>query len=99
MVTINLDRVSVNFRIYDANSRSLRTQVLAASTGGRIGTDAHNHVSIKALEDVSLTLEHGDRLGLIGHNGAGKTTLLRVLAGIYEPTAGTILVEGKTVPI
>jgi ABC-2 type transport system ATP-binding protein len=99
MVSIQLDHVSVSFRIYDANSRSLKKQVLAFSTGGRIGTDAHNHVSISALEDVSLQVEHGDRLGLIGHNGAGKTTLLRVMAGIYEPTGGTVRIEGRPVPI
>jgi ABC-type polysaccharide/polyol phosphate transport system ATPase subunit len=99
MAVIQLEDVSVTFPIYDANSRSLRTQVLAVSTGGRIGADARHHVSIQALDDVSLTVEHGERLGLVGHNGAGKTTLLRVMAGIYEPARGRVTVEGKVVPI
>lgn len=43
-----------------------------------------------ALEDVSVTLRRGDRLGVIGRNGAGKSTLLRTLAGIIEPDRGTI---------
>lgn len=43
-----------------------------------------------ALEDVSLTLRRGDRLGVIGRNGAGKSTLLRVLAGILVPDRGRI---------
>lgn len=94
-----LDHVSVAFPIYDANSRSLRTQMLSVSTGGRIGTEAGNRVSIEALDDVSLAIQHGDRVGLVGHNGAGKTTLLRVMAGIYEPTRGKITVEGRTVSI
>jgi ABC-2 type transport system ATP-binding protein/lipopolysaccharide transport system ATP-binding protein len=72
---------------------------LAVSTGGRIGTDAGRRVSIQALENVSLAVAHGDRLGLVGHNGAGKTTLLRVIAGIYEPTSGSVAVDGRTVPI
>src|SRR5437868_6630475 len=43
-----------------------------------------------ALENVSLTLERGARLGIVGRNGAGKSTLLRTLAGIIEPDRGRI---------
>ena len=51
---------------------------------------------MRALENVSLALAHGDRLGLVGSNGAGKTTLLRVLAGAYEPTRGRVWRHGRT---
>lgn len=98
MASIHLDRVSVMFSIYNASSRSLKSRVLKASTGGRIGSD-RNHVVIRALEDVSLRVEHGDRLALVGHNGAGKTTLLRVMAGIYEPYAGRVTIEGHAAPL
>lgn len=43
-----------------------------------------------ALEDVSLTLRRGERLGVIGRNGAGKSTLLRVIAGILAPDRGSV---------
>lgn len=43
-----------------------------------------------ALEEVSLTLRRGERLGVIGRNGAGKSTLLRVLAGILRPDRGSV---------
>ena len=54
---------------------------------------------MQALDDISFTLKQGDRLGLVGHNGAGKTTLIRVLAGIYEPTAGSLRMVGRNVPM
>lgn len=43
-----------------------------------------------ALDDVSLTLEPGDALAIVGHNGAGKSTLLRIIAGLLKPDAGTV---------
>jgi lipopolysaccharide transport system ATP-binding protein len=43
-----------------------------------------------ALKDINLYLKEGDRLGIVGPNGAGKTTLLRLLAGVYEPSSGSI---------
>lgn len=63
-------------------------------TGGIIeGKGASRRV--RALTDVSFTLEAGDRLGLVGTNGAGKTTLLKILAGIYEPSEGTLEMTGR----
>lgn len=47
------------------------------------------------LEDVDIGLERGEMLGLIGPNGAGKSTLLRILAGVLEPDAGTLLLNDK----
>lgn len=51
------------------------------------------------LTDISLDLTPGTRLGLLGPNGAGKSSLLRLLAGIYTPTSGQIISEGKTVTL
>jgi ABC-2 type transport system ATP-binding protein/lipopolysaccharide transport system ATP-binding protein len=93
-----LHGVSVSFPVYSTGNRSLKNAMLAATTGGRIGSDA-NHVIVKALDQVSLRLDHGDRVALIGHNGAGKTTLLRVLAGIFEPLVGDVRIEGKVTPM
>ena len=50
-----------------------------------------------ALEPLTLHVEHGDRISLIGHNGSGKTTLLRMLVGMLEPTAGTATVAGHPI--
>lgn len=69
------------------------------SAGGFI-TSGRNRVRyIEALKDVSFALEAGDRLGIVGRNGSGKSTLLRVLAGVYEPSRGTVDVSGVTAPM
>ncbi len=64
-------------------------------TGGEIGRNVSNQVSVTALHDLSINLKSGDRLGVMGPNGAGKSTLLRVIAGIYAPTSGSIEVKGR----
>lgn len=51
-------------------------------------------VGLRALDSVSLTLERGKILGLIGPNGSGKTTLINVVTGFLKPTAGHILING-----
>lgn len=48
----------------------------------------------RALDDVSLTVEEGDSLGLVGESGAGKTTLAKILLGLIEPTSGTVAYQG-----
>jgi len=99
MASVSLTDVSVSFPIYDASNTSLKKRLLPTLTGGRIGAaDAHVPV-VEALEDITLNMEHGDRVGLVGHNGAGKTTLLRVLAGIYEPASGQVQIRGRSVPL
>ncbi len=52
---------------------------------------------LAALSDVSFDLASGEIVGLLGPNGAGKTTLLRVLTGYFEPTAGSIRIDGLDV--
>ena len=88
----------VEFPIFDAKARSLKKAFLGKA-GGTIGRNASNVVVIEALRDVTMSLELGDRVGLVGHNGAGKSTLLRLLSGIYEPTRGSATVAGRVAPV
>ena len=95
MARIELREVSVEFPIYNVSSRSFKKNFLRVATGGGVSRDANDHVVVRSLSDIDLSLQHGDRVGLIGHNGSGKSTLLRLLATIYEPTGGDVLIEGS----
>lgn len=96
MNLVQAQRVTLDYPIVGIGSRSLKNQILGAATGGLIASGDRIPV-VKALRDVSFSLKEGDRLGLVGHNGAGKSTLLKVLAGIYQPTSGTVSITGKVV--
>ena len=88
----------VEFPIFDAKTRSLKKAFLGKA-GGAIGRNESNVVVIEALRDITMSLELGDRVGLVGHNGAGKSTLLRLLAGIYEPSRGSAQISGRVAPV
>lgn len=50
-----------------------------------------------AIEDISISVEKGDFIGIIGHTGSGKSTLVQHLNGLLKPTSGTILLDGKDI--
>jgi ABC-type polysaccharide/polyol phosphate transport system ATPase subunit len=52
-----------------------------------------------ALNDVSFEVRRGEVFGILGLNGAGKSTLLKVIAGVYKPTRGRVLIEGTIAPL
>lgn len=86
--------LSIEFPLYHLSARSLKKRMLAA-TPIRLRQDESQRIVVAALRDLSFRIESGERVALVGNNGAGKTTLLRTLAGIYEPVAGRIEVEGS----
>ena len=84
---IVVDRVSRTFRVYPKAQRTLKDIFVSR---GRL-----NVREVQALRDVSLTVEPGGAVGLVGRNGSGKTTLLRVISGIIKPTTGRVEADGR----
>jgi ABC-2 type transport system ATP-binding protein/lipopolysaccharide transport system ATP-binding protein len=105
---VSARKMSLDFPIYDVTSRSLKQMFMlrpiakairgSSHVGGSIAS-AGGTVVVRAIDEMSFELANGDRVGLIGHNGAGKTTLLRTIAGIYEPTGGTLETRGRVMPL
>jgi ABC-type polysaccharide/polyol phosphate transport system ATPase subunit len=95
MAFLRLRNLTIEFPMYQGSSRSLKKLLVATTTQGNIARDATDRINVRALNDVTLDIEDGDRVGLVGANGAGKTTLLRVLGGIYLPTRGWVYTSGK----
>ncbi len=100
MAQIVLENVVADFPVYGSQP-SFRNALIGRVVGGvlRRQNATSKRVVVRALENISLTVDHGDQLGIIGHNGAGKSTMLRVFAGIYQPSQGTINITGRVSPL
>jgi ABC-type polysaccharide/polyol phosphate transport system ATPase subunit len=85
-----LDAVSKRFLIDRHRVSGLKERLLDLARGRR-----HEREQLWALRDVSLEIEPGDTLAVIGPNGCGKSTLLQIIAGILEPDGGTATVRGR----
>jgi ABC-2 type transport system ATP-binding protein/lipopolysaccharide transport system ATP-binding protein len=96
MALIDVQSISISLPIYNTRGRALKTEILRRTVGGNIEHPKDRRVTvIQALDDVTLRVNDGDRVGLVGRNGAGKTTLLRVMSRIYPPTSGTVRIVGS----
>jgi lipopolysaccharide transport system ATP-binding protein len=97
--SIRVSGLTLRFPVYGVDAKSLKKHLIRVTVGGRLGKSGHGSAEVTAITDLSMTLNAGDRLGLIGHNGSGKTTLLRALSGAYEPDEGEIEVKGRIAPL
>ncbi len=101
---ITLNNVSLQLPVYgfsDLRIVSSATQRLKRTFSKKDTTQGllQGKKFIKAIDGVTIKIESGDRVALIGVNGSGKSSLLKILAGIYEPTGGTISTRGKIVTL
>ena len=101
---IKIEHVSKEYRLGAIGGGTLRgdLQSFMARLRGkedpntRIGQDVYtSNQRFLALDDVSFSVEKGERVGIIGHNGAGKSTLLKLLSRVTAPTKGTISYNGR----
>ena len=91
MAKIELTDASLTFTIRQSRKVTLKEYLLR----GLFLQSRNPKVAVHALANLNLSAADGDRIGVIGHNGAGKSTLLKLLAGVYPPTAGRRVVEGR----
>lgn len=92
MVNISVKNISVRYSNTHTNL-SLRRSIISLFRS-KFKAKANVTANNLAVNNVSFELLEGDRLALIGGNGAGKTTLLKTLSGMYEPSAGSISING-----
>lgn len=92
MASIEAVKLGLTIPTFGYGNRNLRSEIVdKIKTKNRLGADG-----VVVLSDVTFSAKNGDRIGLFGPNGSGKTSLLRLLSGIYQPTSGSLNVEGET---
>ena len=87
MTAIVVENLSKKFKLSSYKVRSIKEAVLHL---GRTSYD-----DFWALKDISLSVEEGQTIGILGHNGSGKSTLLKCVAGILKPTTGEVRLRGR----
>ena len=90
---IKVDHVSMSFNIANQKLNSLKEYFIAMAKRELMFKE------FKALDDISINVNKGDVFGILGTNGSGKSTLLKIIAGILEPTEGSVTVSGNIAPL
>jgi lipopolysaccharide transport system ATP-binding protein len=89
---IEIDNLNLLYPLGPFVRGSLKSQLMRLVGHKEKGTGQYN--SVHALSGITLRVNHGERVGVIGRNGSGKSTLLRAIAGIYPPSSGRVSVTG-----
>lgn len=95
MTKIIIDDLSLKFRVYHEGATSAKEYFANLFRNTRRAT----HSDFWALQNVSFSINSGERVGIVGRNGAGKSTLLKAISRIYEPSSGGVSVRGRIAPL
>lgn len=93
-IMIEVKHLAMEFKISKDKIDTLKEYVIRT-----IKRTKKEHAKIRILDDISFNIYQGERVGILGFNGAGKSTLLRIIAGIYEPTEGEVIINGRIAPL
>ena len=91
-IAINVKNVSKDFQLPHEKVDSIKGVFIRPFR--KKGTIEVQH----ALKDISFDVKKGEFFGIVGRNGSGKSTLLKIIAQIYQPSAGAVSVNGRLVP-
>lgn len=91
---LRVEHVGMKFNLSKERVDDFREYVIRMLTGKKLKKD-----EFWALKDINFELHEGERIGILGLNGAGKSTLLKVIAGVFKPTEGKVVRNGKIVPL
>ena len=89
--SVRIENISKVYRIYDKPQHKLKEAILR----GAFRRSAAYHREFWALRDINLVIPKGETLGILGQNGSGKSTILEIIAGVIQPTSGTLEINGR----
>jgi len=92
-IAISINNVSMMFNLSKDKVLGLKEYVIKALKRQLF------YEEFWALRDVSFTVKRGEVFGVMGFNGAGKSTLLKIIAGVFKPTEGSIVINGEISPL
>ena len=90
---IEVRHLSKVFRLPHAKKRTLYHNIISTVT------QQYDYEEFYALKDMSFAVHHGEFVGIIGKNGSGKSTLLKILANIFKPTTGEVIIQDRVFPL
>ena len=94
-MALNNEKESI-VTVNNVSKRFIKSLDLAGKIAQRFGADIREEV-VHAVDRVSLNIQDGEVVGLVGESGCGKSTLGRVVAGVHEPSEGNVLFRGKAI--